>query len=235
MERSQNQLWQAGWKMADGRWIFSLYNKLLSQFGYQGWWPLLKEGRMHYHPGDYSYPRNERQRFEICIGAILTQNISWNAAASALANLDRLGALHPEKLPHLPLPKLKAAIKPAGYFNQKAKKIREFCRLYQSLEGRNPSREELLSTWGIGQETADSILLYAYNVPTFVVDAYTKRLLFSLGKIGKGASYEEIKRMFEDNLPKDAKLYNEFHALIVENGKRARAAGKLERWKMADS
>ncbi|MCX8175495.1 MAG: endonuclease III domain-containing protein [Candidatus Micrarchaeota archaeon] len=200
-----------------------VYRRLLAAYGPQGWWPLYERGKMRYRPGNYSMPENESQRFEICAGAILTQNTSWKGAARAIANLRRLRALSPQKILSLSPSALKAAIKPAGYFNQKARKLKVFCRFYAKLKGRVPERAELLSLWGIGPETADSILLYAYKKPEFVVDAYTRRLLKAEGSRLHNESYEKIKGFFEENLPRDFRLFNEFHALIVEWGKRTKA------------
>lgn len=209
--------------------IKKLYEKLLKLYGPQGWWPLLgykgtkptKTGSIKgYHPNDYSYPKNDKQRFEICIGAILTQNTSWPQVEKALLNLKGLNALNSKEMKNLKLEKLKQAIKPAGYFNQKAKKLKIFAEFYINLKARTPTREELLNIWGIGPETADSILLYAFKMPEFVVDAYTKRVFANLGLIEKNEKYEKVKKLFEDNLPKDFKLYQEYHALIVEHAKR---------------
>jgi len=206
-----------------------IYSILLKKYGFQGWWPLLgckgtnptKTGSVKgYHPKDYSYPKNDNQRFEVCIGAILTQNTSWPQVEKALLNLKGLNALAPQKLKKLNQEKLKQAIKPAGYFNQKARKIKEFTDFYLSLKNRMPTRDELLKLWGIGPETADSILLYAFKMPEFVVDAYTRRVFSKLGFIRKDASYEEIKKLFEKNLPRDSRLYQEYHALIVEHAKK---------------
>jgi endonuclease-3 related protein len=206
--------------------ILELYKSLLKKYGFQGWWPLLdcdgcnptKTGCVKgYHPKDYSYPKNEGQKFEICVGAILTQSIGWTSVEKALMNLKKINALTPLSLKKLNILKLKKAIKSAGYFNQKAKKLKLFADFFIVLNGRTPSREELLDVWGIGPETADSILLYAYKIPSFVIDAYTKRLMLSLGY--KEKTYDELKTLFEKNLKKDYKLYQEFHALIVENGK----------------
>ena len=108
----------------------------------------------------------------------------------------------------------------AGYFNQKAKKIRIFSEFFLSLNGNTPKRDKLLHVWGIGPETADSILLYAYKKPSFVVDTYTRRILIRKKLIKLNAKYNEIKTLFEDNLPKDYKIYQEFHALLVEYAKR---------------
>ncbi|MBN2454665.1 endonuclease III domain-containing protein [Candidatus Woesearchaeota archaeon] len=184
-------------------------------YGPQGWWPV--NGK--YNKGNYSIPRNSEERFEICCGAILTQNTSWRQAAKAVESLRKLKLLSPKAILAAKEKRIAAAIKPAGYFNQKAKKLRAFAAFCYSLKGK-PTREELLSVWGIGKETADSILLYAYKVPTFVVDAYTKRILLNLKLIKKDASYEEIKEFFEKSVKKDFKIYNEYHALLVEHAKR---------------
>ncbi len=209
--------------------IYQIYNMLLKLYGPQGWWPLLnckginptKTGAIKgYHPNDYFYPKNSKQRFEICIGAILTQNTSWPQVEKALLNLKELKALTSEAIKKLNLEKLKQAIKPAGYFNQKAKKLKIFAEFYINLKGKTPTRDELLNVWGIGPETADSILLYAFKVPEFVVDAYTKRVFSHLGIINKTATYNKIKEIFENNLPKNLKIYQEYHALIVEHAKR---------------
>jgi len=201
--------------MGRGRRIFGLYRLLLAKYGRQGWWPI--GGK--YHPGDYGFPKSERQRLEICLGAILAQNISWNGAERAVANLRRLGAIGAKRLLALPDAKLKRAIKPAGYFNQKARKLREFAKFYLGLKGAAPSRTELLPLWGIGKETADSILLYAYRKPIFVVDAYTRRIFLEEGLISGRESYDDIRELVESSLPQDARIFNEFHALIVRHAK----------------
>jgi endonuclease-3 related protein len=212
--------------------IQSIYKELFKKYGPQGWWPLLelqnkikikitKSGSLKgYHPIDYSYPKTENQIFEVCIGAILTQNSAWGNAEKALLNLKKLNALNAQRMQKLNIAKLKNAIKPAGYFNQKAKKIKIFTDFFIKLDGRIPSRHELLDVWGIGNETADSILLYAYKQPEFVVDAYTRRIFFHLGLTKEKATYHEIKELFEKNLPKDFIVYQEYHALLVEHAKR---------------
>ncbi|NQU98182.1 endonuclease III domain-containing protein [Candidatus Woesearchaeota archaeon] len=185
--------------------IRTKYSSLIKEYGPQGWWPI--KGK--YHKKDYSYPRNERERYEIIVGAILTQNTSWKQVEKALENL---GDITPRKI--LSMKDLKEKIKPAGYFNQKAGYLKNITEFFIALKGRTPTRKELLAVKGVGPETADSILLYAYNQPEFVVDAYTKRI-FKLNK-----TYHEIKELFEKNLPKNVKLYQEYHALIVEHAKR---------------
>lgn len=207
-----------------------IYTILLRKYGKKGWWPLLSIGSVHYrpgdkkyggyHPGDYSYPRTPNQRFEICVGAILTQNTAWNNVKTALANLKAVNALSAKGITNISESALKKAIRPAGYFNQKAKKLKLFTEFYIRLKGRTPTRKELLVVWGIGKETADSILLYAYNRPSFVIDAYTKRIMLNLGLIGEKDSYEEIKALFEQALKPDVALFQEYHALLIEHAKR---------------
>ena len=212
----------------------TLYEKLLKTYGKQGWWPLTvvslsgngtqptKTGSLYgYHPGEYTYPRNEEQRLEICLGAILTQNTSWPNVEKAITGLlESVGELTAKHVLDLPEGQLKEAIRPAGYYNQKARYIREFLLFYLGLDSRVPSREELLQVKGVGEETADSILLYAYGVPTFVVDAYTKRILFAHGLIEEKTSYAQVQTLFHDALGRDTFMFQEYHALLVEHAKR---------------
>jgi endonuclease III related protein len=191
--------------------ITKIYVELLKIYGRQGWWPI--NGK--YHKGDYSYPRTDSERFEICIGAILTQNTSWKNVEKALKNIEGATA---KSLLSMGQKKLAASIRSAGYYNQKAKKLLLFAKFYVQLKGRIPTREQLLDLWGIGPETADSILLYAYNVPSFVVDAYTRRILVAKGIVSKDANYDEIKQLFEKSL-RDVREYQECHALLVEHAK----------------
>lgn len=190
-----------------------IYDLLLENYGFQGWWPI--NGK--YNPNNYSYPRTAEQRFEICVGAILTQNTSWKQVEKALENLRRMNALNPQSITSFEVNKLKQAIKPAGYFNQKARKLKEFTTFFLQLK-KEPTREELLSIWGVGPETADSILLYAYKKPLFVIDAYTKRVFNRIGF--KEKTYDELQKLFMNNLKPDYKLFNEYHALIVEHAKK---------------
>ena len=198
-------------------------------YGEQGWWPLIdfkgnnpaKTGSLRgYHPKNYELPKTNHQIYEVCIGAVLTQNVGWINVEKALENLKKLKAINPKNLLKLDDKKLKEAIKPAGYYNQKARKIKGFTKFYLTLKGRTPAREELLSVWGVGKETADSMLLYAFKVPTFVVDAYTRRIFANLGFVDEKAGYDEIKSFFESNLKPDLAVYQEYHALIVEHAKR---------------
>jgi endonuclease-3 related protein len=216
--------------------IHSLYKKLYEAYGPQGWWPLVghagtnptKTGAVQgYHMGDYSFPRNRAEQFEICLGAILTQNTAWPAVEKSLLNLKNINALAPEAILQLEEEVLKAAIRPSGYHNQKVRYIRNFTLFFQGLGERVPAREELLTIVGIGPETADSMLLYAFGQPEFVVDAYTKRILMALGLIAETASYASVKQLCEEALRKEIAhpkelvvAYQEFHALLVEHAKR---------------
>lgn len=212
--------------------IQRIYGSLLDSYGPQGWWPLTdlhdnggvnptKTGSVNgYHPGDYTYPHNKAQQFEIVCGALLTQNTSWPQVEKALINLRQLKSLSPEGILDLDMDALKDAIRPAGYYNQKAERLKILAEWFLSLKNRIPSREEVLSLKGVGSETADSILLYAFKQPSFVVDAYTKRIMANLGLIDENAKYADIKALFEENLPKDVIVYQEYHALLVEHAKR---------------
>lgn len=183
-----------------------IYKKLYSSFGPQRWWPA-------------------DSAFEVMVGAILTQNTNWQNVEKAINNLKELRLLNLKRLYQLPQKKLAALIRPAGYYNIKARRLKEFINFYQANAKRISSqdtgalRRSLLAVYGIGPETADSILLYALGRPVFVVDAYTKRIFSRHGFIKEGASYEEVQDLFMRNLKKDVKLFNEYHALIVKLAK----------------
>lgn len=190
-----------------------IYNRLYKFYGPQHWWPVLSKG------GD--------KRFEICVGAILTQNTNWQNVEKALLNLRKARILTPRAIAKFPASKLERFIKPSGYYRQKVKKLKIFSKYildnYQGdtkkfLQGNLlKKREELLGIWGVGPETIDSILLYAGKRPVFVVDAYTRRLCAEYNI--KFKDYEDYRQYFEKNFPKSVKKYNEFHALIVRWGK----------------
>jgi endonuclease-3 related protein len=212
-----------------GEKIRLIYNKLYSQYGPQGWWPLInymgsnptKTGAtMGYHPFNYDLPASRNDIYEIILGSILTQNTTWTSAEKALYNLNHINAIVPEKLLDLSDNTLKEAIRCAGFLNQKAEYIRKVTKFYISLKGRIPKREELLMVKGVGNETADSILLYGYKQTEFVVDAYTKRIFIHHGIIKEDHNYNSIKKLFESVLTRDHVIYNEYHALIVEHVKR---------------
>ena len=209
--------------------INKIYSWLMKLYGPQGWWPVLSHkgkkpditGDLRgYHPKDYSYPRNTNQRFEICVGAILTQNTAWKNVEKALINLKSAKVLTPRKLIQLSDKELKELIRPAGYYNQKAVYLINFTEFFLSLKGKIPSRDEVLHCKGVGDETADSILLYAYSKPEFVIDTYTKRVFSNLGFIKPDEKYSAIKKLFETFVERDVRVYQEYHALIVEHAKR---------------
>lgn len=184
-----------------------IYANLYQHYGAQGWWPINSE----YKKGSFKMPTRKEQ-FEIAAGAILTQNTSWKNVNKALDNLRKHNLLNKKAISSVPEKQLANLIKPSGYYNQKAKKLKHFAK-----SGRPATRENLLSTWGIGKETADSILLYAHQQPVFVIDAYTKRVFQRLGI--RQAGYDSLQEFFHKNLPKEHRLYNEYHALIVQLAK----------------
>ncbi len=180
-----------------------------------------KLGPQHWWPGETP--------FEVCVGAILTQNTNWRNVEKAINNLKARHLLNPKKLYALPPRQLAELIRPVGYFNIKTKRLRNFLkfliddydgdldRMFQ--ERLETLREKILNVKGIGPETADSILLYAGVKPIFVVDAYTKRIFLRHEIISEEADYHEVQGYFMDHLAEDTKTYNEFHALIVNIGK----------------
>lgn len=187
-----------------------IYDRLFDAFGPQHWWP-----------GDTP--------FEIMVGAILTQNTSWRNVERAIANLKQAGLLNPVALARAPR-RLARLIRPSGYFNVKARRLSDFLEWFMAATGdgrveslqrfRTPRlRRALCAVRGIGPETADSILLYALRRRVFVVDAYTRRFLSRHRLIPAAATYDTVRRLFESSLPPSAKLYNEYHALIVKLGK----------------
>ncbi|MCQ2972679.1 MAG: endonuclease III domain-containing protein [archaeon] len=205
-----------------------IYEKLLNEYSQQGWWPITdfegtnptKTGSINgYHVGDYSFPRNDKEQFEIIIGAILTQNTSWPSVEKALINIKKHIEFTPENILTLDENTLKEAIRPAGYFNQKYNYLRNISKFYLSLDGKTPTRDELLNVKGIGNETADSILLFAYKEKEFIVDAYTKRILIHLDLIDEKDSYIKIKKYIENEFKGTVYNYQEFHALFVEHAK----------------
>ena len=211
-----------------GKDIRLIYNKLYHLYGPQGWWPLIGYGgsnptktgaKMGYHPLNYNLPETRGDIYEIILGTILTQNTSWTSAEKALLNLKDLNVIDTENLLNLNEDILKEAIRCAGFLNQKAEYIREVTKFYISLEGEIPARKEILRVKGVGNETADSILLYAYKQPEFVVDAYTRRIFIHQDLIDYKDNYNNIKNLFESHLSPDMVVYNEYHALIVEHGK----------------
>ena len=194
-----------------GRSLQGFYRRLFRAFGPQQWWPA-------------------RSAYEMMVGAILTQATNWHNVEQAIGTLRAAGALHPRQLLALPRGRLERAVRSAGYFRQKAARLRALTRWFVARYGGSPARmfqtpwrllrHELLALHGIGPETADSILLYGGGQPVFVVDAYTRRVFRRHQLIPKRATYEDIQSLAMSRLPARAPLYNEFHALLVLVGKR---------------
>jgi len=190
--------------------LMETYRKMLGHFGPLNWWPA-------------------QTPFEVCIGAILTQNTAWNNVEKALLNLKSAECLSPQGIKTVDLQKLAELIRPSGYYNQKAKKLKHFVRFFATEYGSSfrhwqadsieVSRKKLLLVNGIGPETADSILLYALNKPVFVVDAYTRRIFSRHGFFPDKSTYDQIQEFFTLHLPQEVSLYNEFHAQVVYTGK----------------
>ena len=184
--------------------------RLFDAYGPQDWWP-----------GDTP--------FEIIVGAILTQATSWTNVAKAIDNLKDAGILSPEGFRGIPTDELAVLIRPCGYFNVKARRLKAFINhLWDVHDGDldemlaadgSALRRDLLSINGIGEETADDILLYAAGKPFFVIDAYTRRILERVGVNNGAGSYAEYQRLFHYALPADTRLFNEYHALLVQHGK----------------
>lgn len=192
-----------------------VYDFLLKLYGPQGWWPL--DGQ--YSCSALKHPLNKRHRFEVSVGAILTQNTNWHNVELSLDSLRLHKCLDPHSILSLKKVSLEKLIRPSGFFREKAKKLKEIAKFTLDIGDAIPGREELLSIWGVGPETADSILLYGYDQLEFVIDAYTKRIFESINFIQKKMSYDEVKSFFELNLPKKTIVYQEFHALIVVHAK----------------
>ncbi len=190
--------------------LLPVFQRLLEAFGPQGWWPAEDD-------------------FEMVVGAIPTQSTAWVNVEKAIANLRAAGMLDPGALGRADVQAVAEAIRPSGYFNVKARKLKSFCdHLLRDHGGRLESlfhvklprlRQELLGIWGVGAETADSIVLYGARQPVFVVDAYTRRVFGRLGLSSPDAGYDELQRLFMDSLPPSVELFQEYHALIVALGK----------------
>ncbi len=188
-----------------------VFETLYRSYGPQQWWPA-------------------ETPFEVMVGAILTQNTAWGNVERAIANLRRNHHLSPERIAALPHSRLARWLKPSGYFNIKARRLQNYCHWYLEQGGwerlnvmDTPElRRELLSVNGIGPETADDILLYAFERPVFVIDAYTRRIFSRLGLVPEGSGYEPLRARFEEalgNHPDPVWLFNEYHALVVRHAK----------------
>jgi endonuclease-3 related protein len=190
--------------------LFTIYDTLLKFFGEQGWWPA-------------------DSPFEVMVGAVLTQNTAWRNVERAIANLKEEDVLTSLGLRRIDEARLAELIRPAGYYNVKAKRLKSLIEFLDRgyggdlmkmfSEPLSSLRKEILAVKGIGPETADSILLYAGGKPIFAVDAYTRRILSRHGMITDGASYGDIQDLFMRSLPQDVSLYQEYHALFVQLAK----------------
>jgi len=194
--------------MSDGKRLRQLFHRLLESYGPQHWWPA-------------------ETPFEVMAGAVLTQNTSWKNVEQAIANLRRADCLSAQEIYRLEPQALAELIRPSGYFNVKAERLRNLCRWLERHGGvdklqsidTDSLRASLLGVRGIGPETADDILLYALGRPVFVIDTYTRRLLKKLDVIDGEEKYEQLRKRIETALGPDAALYNEYHALIVRHAK----------------
>lgn len=186
----------------------AVYQRLFDAYGPQHWWP-------------------GETPFEIMVGAILTQNTAWTNVERAIANLQAAELLDPTAIVAADLPTLATCLRPSGYFNVKAERLRAFCDWFLTQGGlpglsaldTTALRRALLAVKGVGPETADDILLYAFERPVFVVDAYTRRIFSRLGLVAADIGYEPLRARFEQTLEPDVALFNEYHALIVRHGK----------------
>ena len=186
--------------------LLNIYHQLMARYGPQNWWPA-------------------QGPFEVIVGAILTQSAAWGNVEKAIVNLKSAKALSPQALRRLPSAELARLVHPCGYYNAKALKLKSFAywlgnHYNDDLDkllatDTDPLRKQLLSIHGIGQETADSIILYAANKPVFVIDAYTRRIINHIDLAPDSNSYTAYQELFMDNLPADANLFNEYHALLV--------------------
>lgn len=196
-------------RMKREKMLKQIYTSLQLKHGHRNWWPA-------------------DTPFEMIIGAILTQSVSWKNVKIAISNLKDRDLIEPVKLHNIDIDKLAQLIRSSRFYNQKAKKIKTFLDFFfieyegdlSIMSKENPVllRRKLLAIKGLGEETVDSILLYACNQPIFVVDAYTKRIFSRLGLINEKATYSAIQEFFMENLPRDVELYNDFHAQIVHLG-----------------
>ena len=186
-----------------------IYRRMMSRYGAQHWWPA-------------------EEQFEVMVGAILTQSAAWRNVEKAITNLKAVGALSPRAMRQLSLSELAAIIYPSGYYNAKARKLKALVHWLGEYQDNldnlfacstDQLRQELLSVYGVGEETADAIILYAANKPVFVIDAYTRRIVNRLGLVLKAKRYAAYQALFSDNLPADPALFNEYHALLVCLGK----------------
>lgn len=201
---------RTGWSVKKANRLLAIYERLYATYGPQHWWP-----------GDSA--------FEVMVGAILTQSAAWQNVEKGIANLKAAGALSPEALRRMPIEEIAGLIHPCGYYNAKARKLKALVEWLNESCGDDIAslsrartgalRRQLLAVHGVGPETADSILLYAIGKPVFVIDAYTRRILARLGMSPGKDIYDDFQLLFMRNLRHEARLFNEYHALLVRLGK----------------
>jgi len=186
-----------------------IYHTLLDHYGPQHWWPA-------------------DTAFEVMVGAVLTQNTAWRNVEAAIKNLKAADLLAADRIINCPDVELAQLLRPAGYFNIKTRRLKNLCQLlykagFAQLQEMSTSelRRQLLAVNGVGPETADDILLYAFQRPVFVIDAYTRRIFSRFGLVSGNESYEVLRTRFEGSLDASAAIYNEYHALIVQHAKQA--------------
>lgn len=204
--------------------FLEICNILYKNYGSQGWWPVTNKGeRLPKYSGG---PKTYKQKLEVMFGTVLVQNTTWKNAQTAIIKLNEHDLIDIDKILNIELDELAGTIKPSGYFNQKAIKLKSLCLFLKKfpinvLEDMelNTTRKLLFDVKGIGPETADSILLYALNKPIFVIDVYTKRIFSRIGLVDKSIEYQELQELFHNSLENDSELFNEYHALIVKHAK----------------
>ncbi len=192
--------------------VYKAFELLFERYGEQYWWP-------------------GNSAWEICTGAVLTQNTNWHNVELAIRNLRKIDALCPNRILAMPDLDLENAVRPSGFFRVKSKRLKNVAewwliyadKLHEQLRKNTCNvlfwRQSLLRINGVGEETADSILLYSFNLPTFVIDTYTRRAALRHFSMPNKCSYETLQQFFMENLPPDVRLYNEYHALLVRNAK----------------
>ncbi len=206
--------------------LYQLYRVLIGHYGPQGWWPVILSERdgftdaSGYHKDKPVFDANITEKYEIITGAVLTQNTSWNNVYKCINTLKEKKIVTPEIFLNTESDFIKALIKKSGYYNQKYTKLSKLLHFLILNDYLNRpesiSRDALLEQWGIGEETADSILLYAFNKPYFVIDSYTRRLLKRIGNVFY-KKYSEYQKYIINSIPKNIQIYNEYHALIVKH------------------
>lgn len=206
------------------------YRLLEHAYGLQGWWPLVgRAGTPGYDPEGYlvdpeaARPLADEERLEIALGAVLTQNTAWENARRAVVALRDGEFVSTEALRDVESDKLARVIRSSGYFNQKARKLKLLARSFERMDvggmAETSRRSVLLEVWGVGPETADSILLYAYGEPHFIADAYARRVFRRVGVAQRELSYDELQATCHQALPRDRELYGEYHALLVRHAR----------------